>query len=124
MQCKYVQACNLHNKLSMTHFVALQNHRNIATVIAFYLPSSLAQETTNESFQSRCSLVYNTRWKLRAVFLNAECQAPIFLVHGLTGQGIEPRSTVSVADALFTRPLSTQHWITENILSKCAFLQT
>ena len=57
-----------------------------------------------------CPSVYHTRWRLHTVPLIAERQAgklriPIFIVFGLTRPGIEPESTASVADALFTRPL-------------------
>ena len=33
-----------------------------------------------------------------------------FSVFGLTRPGIEPESTVSVADALSTQPLNARHW--------------
>ena len=54
------------------------------------------------------ALIYHTRWRLHIVPLIAELQAgkllmPIFIVFGLTRPGIEPESTASVADALFTR---------------------
>ena len=57
-----------------------------------------------------CPPVYHTRRRLHTVPLIAESQAgklwiPIFIVFGLTRPGIEPESTVSVADALSTRPL-------------------
>ena len=57
-----------------------------------------------------CPPVYHTRWRLHTVPCNAERQAgklwkPIFIVFGLIRPGIRPESTVSVADAPFTRPL-------------------
>ena len=50
------------------------------------------------------------RWRLHTVSFNAERQAgklriPIFIVFGLTRLGIEPESTVSVADAVSNRLL-------------------
>ena len=49
-------------------------------------------------------------WRVHTVPLIAERQAgklctPIFMVFGLTRLGIEPESTVSVENALSTRPL-------------------
>ena len=57
-----------------------------------------------------CPPVYHTWRRLRTIHLIAERQAgklwiPIFIVFGLTRLGIEPKFTVSVADALSTRPL-------------------
>ena len=64
----------------------------------------------SSSQAATCPPVYHTRRRLHTVPFNAEHQAgklwiPSFIVFGLTRPGIEPESTVSVADALFTRPL-------------------
>ena len=64
----------------------------------------------SSSQAATCPPVYHTRWRLHTVPLTAERQAgklwiPIFIVFGSTRLGIEPKSTVSVADALSTRPL-------------------
>ena len=64
----------------------------------------------SSSQAATCPSVYHTRWRLHIVPLIAERQAgklwiPIFIVFGLTQPGIKPVSTVSVADALSTRPL-------------------
>ena len=77
-----------------------------------YSPSCLGQETAKGPFglssqAAPCSPVYHTWWRLHTVPLIAERQAgklwiPIFIVFGLTRLGIEPKSTVSVADALST----------------------
>ena len=84
----------------------------IVIVITFYSPSFLGLETEKEPFGLRVKSppVYHSRWRLHTVALIAERQAgklciPIFIVFGLTRLGIEPESTVSVADALSTRPL-------------------
>ena len=76
-----------------------------------------SEETFWSSSQAAtCPPVYHTRWRLYTVSLIAERQAgklwiPTFTVFGLTRLGIEPKSTVSVADALSTRPL----------IGKCSF---
>ena len=84
----------------------------IVIAITFYSPSCLGQETAKGPFGLRVKLppVYYTRQRLHTVPFNAERQAgklciPIFIVFGLTRPGIESESTVSVADALSTRPL-------------------
>ena len=84
----------------------------IITVITYYSPSCLGQEAAKGSFCVRIKLppVYHIRWRLQTVPFIAVRQAgklwtPIFIVFGLTRPGIEPESTVSVADILSTRPL-------------------
>ena len=76
------------------------------------LPSPGDSEMTfrSSSQAATCQSVYHTRWRLHTVPLIAERQAgklwiPIFILFGLTRPGMEPVSTVSVADALSTRPL-------------------
>ena len=64
----------------------------------------------SSSQAATCPSVYHTRRRLHTVPLIAERQAgklwiPVFIVFGMTRPGIEPESTVSVADALSTRPL-------------------
>ena len=64
----------------------------------------------SSSQAATCPSVYHTWQRIHTVPLNAERQAgklwiPIFIVFGLTRLGIELESTVSVADALSTRPL-------------------
>ena len=80
--------------------------------ILFYSPICLGQETAKGPFGLRAKVppVYHTRRSLHTNPLIAECQAgklriSIFMVFGLTRLGIESKSTVSVADALSTRPL-------------------
>ena len=87
-------------------------------IIAFYSPSCLGQETAEEPFGLRVKLppVYNTPWIFHTVPLIAGLQTgklwiPIFIIFGLTRQGIEPESTISVADAVSTRPLVSWHRI-------------
>ena len=63
----------------------------------------------SSSQAATCPSVYHTRRRLHTVPLIAERRAgklwiPIFIVFGLTRPGIEPKSTASVADALFTQP--------------------
>ena len=58
--------------------------------------------------------VYHTQWRLHTVPLIAERQAGklrifIPIVFGLTLPGIKPKSTVSVPDALSTRPLISKN---------------
>ena len=99
-----------------TSFIKLANSLNqIVLAITFYSLSSHCQETAKETFRSfsqaaTCPPVYHTWWRLHTVPLIAERQTgklriPIFIVFGLTRPGIEPKSTVSVADAQSTRPL-------------------
>ena len=82
--------------------------QNLRTMPAseFYSPSCLGQLTAKVSFGLRVKLpsIYHTWWRLRIIPLIAERQTvklgiPIFIVFGLTRLGIEPVSTVSVADA-------------------------
>ena len=87
----------------------------IVIVITFYSPSCLGQETAKGPFGLRVKLppahlstTHGGGFTLS--LFNVERQAgklwiPIFIVFGLTRLGIEPESTVSVADALSTRPL-------------------
>ena len=70
--------------------------------------SSMGDASPPSPLQFNTALIYHTRWRLHIVPLIAELQAgkllmPIFIVFGLTRPGIEPESTASVADALFTR---------------------
>ena len=81
-------------------------------VITFYSPSCLGQETAKGLFGLRVELppVDLALRKLHAVPLIAERKAaklwiPIFIVSGLTRPRIKPESTVSVTNALSTRPL-------------------
>ena len=73
-------------------------------------PGDSERTFRSSSQAATCPPVYHTRRRLHTVPLIAERQAgklwiPIFIVFGLTRPGIEPESTVSVADALSTRPL-------------------
>ena len=74
----------------------------------------------SSSQAATCPPVYHTQWRLHTVPLIAERQAgklwiPIFIVFGLTGPGIEPKSTDSVADALSTRPpIGIYHFFQHN----------
>ena len=87
----------------------------IVIVITFYFtklpwPGNSERTFRSSSQAATCPPVYHTRRRLHTVPLIAERQAgklwiPIFIVFGLTRPGIEPESTVSVADALSTRPL-------------------
>ena len=78
-------------------------------VITFYS----GQETAKGPFGLQVKLppahapVYHTRRRLHTVPLIAERQAgklwiPIFAVFGMTRPGIEPKSTASVADAMYS----------------------
>ena len=64
----------------------------------------------SSSQAATCPPVYPTLWRLHNVLVIAERQArklwiPIFVVFCSTRPGIEPESTVSVADALSTQPV-------------------
>ena len=81
-------------------------------VITFYVPSCLGQETAKRPFSLRVKLppVYHTWWRLHSVPFITErqaesydCEYEFLKIFGLTRPGIEPGSTVSVADNLFTR---------------------
>ena len=85
-------------------------HRNY-----ILFPSCLGQETAKGPFGLQIKLppAYHTQRRLHAVSLIAERQAkklkiPISTVFGPTQPGIEHEFTVSVADALSTRPLISQ----------------
>ena len=81
----------------------------------FYLPNCRGQKTAKRStvFESSCPLstcviIYGGGFTLSFFIIEREVgklEKAIFLVFGLNRPGIEPRSTVSVADALWTRPL-------------------
>ena len=67
--------------------------------------------------------VYHARSRLHTVCLIAEREAeklliPLFVVFGLTRPGIESGSTVSVADALSTRPLISMSDLEKASLAK------
>ena len=111
------QAIFSKERLAVTlHFFATGKKISSATsaiviVINIYSPSCLGQKTAKGPFGLRVKLppVYHIRWRLHTVPLIDERQAgklriPIFTVFGLSRPGIEPESTVSVADALSTRP--------------------
>ena len=85
---------------------------NCSYILFTKLPRPWDSKVTfrSSSQAATCPPVYHTRWRLHAVPLIAERQAskvwiPIFKVFGLTRPGNEPKSTVSAANALSTRPL-------------------
>ena len=87
-------------------------HHDCRYILFTKLPCSGDSEDTfrSSSQAATCPPVYHTWWRLYTVPLIAERQAgklriPIFIVFGLTRPEIESVSTVSVADALSTRPL-------------------
>ena len=81
----------------------------LVIVVTFDSPSCLVQGTAKGPFDLQVKLppVYHTRRRLHTVPLIAERQAGKLwiLFFDLTRLGIKPGSTVSVADALSTRPL-------------------
>ena len=99
---KYTNKCN--------EFEATYCNCNYILFIKLPWPWN-SEETFRSSTQAATNLpVYHTRWRLHTVPLIAERQAgklwiPIFIVFDLTRPGIKPESTVSIADALSTRPL-------------------
>ena len=104
----------------MTAVPCMSNSGNtiILIVITVYLTGCLGQETTIEIFQyssqaSICQPVSHTRWRLHTVLFYwwtsgskaVNVIIPNFIVIGSIRSGIEPESTVSVADTRSTRPL-------------------
>ena len=74
------------------------------------MPGNSKGTFRSSSQAATCLPVYHTRRRLHIILLITERQAgqlwiAIFIVFGLTRPGIEPESTVSVADALSTQPL-------------------
>ena len=78
---------------------------NCIYILFTKLPWSGDSEGTvrSSSQVATCPSVYHTRWRLHTLLLVAERQTE--KLFGLTRPGIEPQSTVLVADALSTRPL-------------------
>ena len=94
----------------MTIRLAITCNRNYILFTKLPWPGDSKGTFRSSSQAATCPPVYHTRRRLHTVPFNAERQAgklwiPIFIVFGLTRPGIEPESIVSVADALFSRPL-------------------
>ena len=90
-------------------FLNFHEWYNYSTPLSFIHQVDLARtpgESEEAFWSSNQELppVYHTRRRFYTIPLNAELQKrklklPIFMIFGLTRQGIEPWSTVSLADA-------------------------
>ena len=95
---------------------------NYNLFIKLSLPGNSEGSFRSSSQAFICPPVYHTRWRLRTVSFFAERQArklwiPIFIIFGLTRSGIEPESTISIADTI--HPTADQSSDRENCL--CSF---
>ena len=94
----------------MSQFLTEYCNCNYTLFTKLHWPGDSEGTFRSSSQTATCPPVYHTRWRLHNLRLIAERQAgklliPIFIVFGLTRLETEPKSTVSVADALSTRPL-------------------
>ena len=83
---------------------------NYILFIKLHWPGDSGGTFRFSSQAATCPFVYHSWRRLHNIPLIAERQAgkqlvPIFIVFGFTRLEIEPKSTVSVAEALSTRPL-------------------
>ena len=99
-----------HDSSSMCFRLFVNCNCNYISFTKLPWPGDSKRTFRSSSQAATCSPVYHKRRRLHTVPLIAERQAgklwiPIFIVFGMTRLGNETESTVSVADALSTRPL-------------------